>query len=210
MIKVFLYGILKTSPYFKEVEEIMNIIIKGRNVDVSDALENYIKKKLSKMSRFSDRISEIQVMISTQNSKTSGNSHKVEATIWMNGKIIRAQEVSPDMYASVDLVVDKLERRIKTFKGKLIERWRNTREEETIETEGPSSEESKETFEGELSDRILRRKKLSISPMSIEEALLQMELLGHDFFIFINAETSEVNVVYARKEGGYGLIEIQL
>jgi putative sigma-54 modulation protein len=187
----------------------MNIVIKGRNVVVTEALENYIKKKLMKISRFSDRISEIQVVLSTQNSKTSGNSHKVEATTWINGKIIRAQEASPDMYASTDLVVDKLERRIKTFKGKLIERWRNTKEEETIGQEGASSEESEETFEGELSDRIVRRKKLNISPMPIEEALLQMELLGHDFFIFINAETSEVNVVYVRKEGGYGLIEIQ-
>lgn len=187
----------------------MDIRIKGRNIDVSEALENYIKKKLMKLNRFSDRISEIEVILITQNSKTSGDSHKVEATIRMNGKIIRAQESSPDMYASVDLVVDKLERRIKTFKGKLIDRWRNIREE-NVKPEITSSEEDKETFEGELSDRIVRRKRLNISPMSVEEALLQMELLGHDFFIFINADTSEVNVVYLRKEGGYGLIEIQI
>ncbi|MGC8716740.1 MAG: ribosome hibernation-promoting factor, HPF/YfiA family [bacterium] len=185
----------------------MDIRIKGRNIDVSDALENYIRKKLTKINRFSDRISEIEVMLSTQNSKTSGDSHKVEATVWINGKIIRAQESSSDMYASVDLVVDKLERRIKTFKGKLIDRWRNTKEETS---QSVSSEEEKEAFEGELSDRIIRRKKLTISPMSVEEALLQMELLGHDFFVFINVETSEVNIVYVREEGGYGLIEIQI
>lgn len=184
----------------------MDIVIKGRNIEVTEALESYIKKKLGKLDRFFSRISDIQVVLSIGNSKSSGTTQKVEVTARINGKIIRAQESTSDMYASVDLVVDKLERRIKTFKGKLLDRSRSKPSEriegleEVIQTE--------EAEEGALSDRIVRRKRLNITPMSVEEALLQMELLGHDFFIFINADTSEINVVYARKEGGYGLIEV--
>lgn len=185
----------------------MDIAIKGRNIEVTEALESYIEKKLNKISRFFDRISDIQVVLSTGNSKSSGAIQKVEVTARIDGKIIRAQESTPDMYASIDLVVDKLERRIKTFKGKLLDRGRvrvsekAEKGEEVIQLEEPEEE-------GALSDRIVRRKRLTITPMSVEEALLQMELLGHDFFIFINAETSEINIVYSRKEGGYGLIEV--
>lgn len=182
----------------------MNIEIKGRNIEVTEALKSYIEKKLSKMNRFFSKISNIQVILSTSNSKTSGVSQKVEVTARIDGTIIRAQESSPDMYASIDLVVDKLERRIKTFKGKLIDKNR-ARKTELLERSG---KEEVQLEEGALSDRIVRRKRLTITPMSVEEALLQMELLGHDFFIFINAETSEINLVYVRKEGGYGLIEI--
>jgi len=183
----------------------MDITVKGKNIEVTEALENYIKKKLSRISRFFDRISDVQVMLSTSGSKSSGIIQKVEVTARIDGKIIRAQESTSDMYASVDLVVDKLERRIKTFKGKLMNRGRVRVSEKAEETEGVTKQE--ETEEA-LSDRIIRRKRLTITPMSVEEALLQMELLGHDFFIFINADTSEINIVYSRKEGGYGLIEV--
>lgn len=184
----------------------MDIAIKGRNIEVTDALESYIEKKLNRISRFFDRISDIQVVLSTSNSKSSGAIQKVEVTARINGKIIRAQESTPDMYASIDLVVDKLERRIKTFKGKLLDRGR-VRVSEREETSEEITQ-LEEPEEGSLSDRIIRRKRLTITPMSVEEALLQMELLGHDFFIFINADTSEINIVYSRKEGGYGLIEV--
>lgn len=184
----------------------MDIVIKGRNIEVTDALENYIRKKLGKLDRFFSRISDIQVVLSTSNSKSSGTTQKVEVTARINGKIIRAQEATSDMYASVDLVVDKLERRIKTFKGKLLDRGRSKSSERSELPEETTQLE--ETEEGALSDRIIRRKRLNITPMSVEEALLQMELLGHDFFIFVNADTSEINVVYVRKEGGYGLIEV--
>lgn len=184
----------------------MDIVIKGRNVEVTEALESYIKKKLGKLDRFFSRISDVQVVLSTGNSKSSGTMQKVEVTARIDGKIIRAQESTSDMYASVDLVVDKLERRIKTFKGKLLDRSRSKPSERVEEPlEVIRTEESEE---GALSDRIVRRKRLNITPMSVEEALLQMELLGHDFFIFINADTSEINIVYSRKEGGYGLIEV--
>lgn len=185
----------------------MDIEIKGRNIEVTEALKDYINKKLTRVSRFFKKISNMQVVLTTSNSKTSGVSQKVEVTVRIDGTIIRAQESSPDMYASIDSVVDKLERRIKTFKGKLIARNRIRVNELT---EVPEEEKETQIEEGALSERIVRRKRLSIAPMSVEEALLQMELLGHDFFIFINAETSEVNVVYSRKEGGYGLIEITL
>ena len=183
----------------------MDITVKGKNIEVTEALENYIKKKLSRISRFFDRISDVQVMLSTSGSKSSGIIQKIEVTARIDGKIIRAQEATSDMYASVDLVVDKLERRIKTFKGKLMNRGRVRVSEKTEETEEVAKQGE---IEEALSDRIIRRKRLTITPMSVEEALLQMELLGHDFFIFINADTSEINIVYSRKEGGYGLIEV--
>jgi putative sigma-54 modulation protein len=183
----------------------MDITVKGKNIEVTEALESYIKKKLGKIGRFFDRISDVQVMLSTGGSKSSGIIQKVEVTARIDGKIIRAQEATSDMYASVDLVVDKLERRIKTFKGKLMNRGRGRVSEKAEETEEVTRQEEAEEA---LSDRIIRRKRLTITPMSVEEALLQMELLGHDFFIFINADTSEINIVYSRKEGGYGLIEV--
>ncbi|MGC8971001.1 MAG: ribosome hibernation-promoting factor, HPF/YfiA family [bacterium] len=184
----------------------MDIVVKGRNIEVTEALESYIEKKLSRISRFFDRISDVQVMLSTSSSKSSGAIQKVEVTAKIDGKIIRAQESTSDMYASIDLVVDKLERRIKTFKGKLLDRNRmRVSEREEISEEATQLEEPEE---GALSDRIIRKKRLTITPMSVEEALLQMELLGHDFFIFINADTSEINIVYSRREGGYGLIEV--
>jgi len=113
----------------------MDITVKGKNIEVTEALENYIKKKLSRISRFFDRISDVQVMLSTSGSKSSGIIQKVEVTARIDGKIIRAQEATSDMYASVDLVVDKLERRIKTFKGKLMNRGRVRVSEKAEETE---------------------------------------------------------------------------
>lgn len=172
----------------------MKIMARGRNVEVTDALQEYVEKRVGKLSRFLDDVEKATVIMIVE-----GDSHKVEVTVPFNGMILRAEEATGDMYSSIDLVVDKLERRVEKYKGKFNRRRGGAGHKQFAGS--PSAEEE------DNGPKIVKTKRFAVKPMTEEEAMLQMNLLGHSFFVFSNAETEQVNVIYKRKDGNYGLIE---
>ncbi|NLB17464.1 MAG: ribosome-associated translation inhibitor RaiA [Syntrophomonadaceae bacterium] len=174
----------------------MRFDIRGKNIEVTDALKEYVEKRLSKLERFIEDIKVAQVTLSVE-----GESHKVEVTIPLNGVILRGEEATGDMYSSIDLVVEKLEKQIDKHKTKLYRRYRGINFKKSLVPELEAAETKVEQF------KILRTKRFALKPMDVEEAVMQMNLLGHSFFMFFNSATDEVNVVYRRNDGNFGLIE---
>ena len=172
----------------------MNLVISGKNLDITEGLRSAVEEKIAKLERYFTDSTEVHVTLSTEK-----NRQKIEITIPMKGSIIRAEEVSSDMYVSIDLVEEVIERQLRKYKNKLIDKEQNAAHlnQEFID---------EETYEDEEIE-IIRSKKFAMKPMDPEEACVQMELLGHSFFVFRNSETEEVNVVYKRKGNTYGLIE---
>ncbi|HAA90154.1 MAG: Ribosomal subunit interface protein YfiA [Thermoanaerobacterales bacterium 50_218] len=175
----------------------MNITIRGKNIEVTDSLRNYVEKKLTRLNRYFDHIREAQVTFYQERGR-----YVVEVTIPLDSIILRGEEESGEnFYTAIDLVSEKLEKQIHRYRTKLYKRFRNKGLKDLIiemEKEGKKEEEE---------PRVVRTKRFAMKPMSVEEAILQMNLLGHDFFVFTNAETEQVNVVYRRRDGNYGLIE---
>lgn len=172
----------------------MEIKIHGKNLEVTKALQDYAKKKVAKISKFFEQEPlEIQVTMSVER-----ETHIVDITVSVNGLLLRGEEKTGDMYASIDGAVNKIERQVHKYKTKIN---RRLREENRVVL--PSLQDMEEAPE----PKIVRTKRFAIKPMSVTEAVMQMDLLGHDFFVFFNAETEEVNVVYKRRGGNYGLIE---
>ena len=172
----------------------MRISINGKNIEVSEYLRDLAVKKMAKLDRYFPADTVAQVTMAVEK-----NRHIVEVTIPYAGGIIRGEEVTGDMYASIDNVIAKLERQIIRHRTKLEKNLKAQAFNEPI----PENAEEEED-EG---PRIVRNKRFSIKPMSIDEAVLQMDLLGHSFFVFTNAETEDINVLYKRKDGNLGLIE---
>ena len=172
----------------------MRYTISGKNIEVTEALKNIVMDKLGKLERYFTPETEIIVTMSVEKER-----QKIEVTIPVKGNIIRSEQVSNDMYVSIDLVEEVIERQLRKYKNKIIQKQQegtNFRKE-FIEKETEDPEEVK----------IIRIKQFGMKPMYPEDACIQMELLGHNFFVFRNAETEEVNVVYKRKGNTYGLIE---
>ncbi|HOJ10854.1 MAG TPA: ribosome-associated translation inhibitor RaiA [Clostridiales bacterium] len=175
----------------------MNFIVSGKNIDITEALRNTVVKKLGKLDKFFNPDTDVYVTMSVEK-----NRHIVEVTIPFNGVVLRAEELSDDMYASIDEVIDVLEGQIRKNKTRLKRKLYNG----AIKPEYFAQIETQADVE-EHEFKVVRTKKFAIKPMTVEEAILQMNLLGHQFFVFSNAESDEVNVVYKRKDGNYGLIE---
>lgn len=176
--------------------DFMNFIISGKNIEVTPGLKDSVISKLGKLERYFTPDTEIIVTLSVEKDR-----QKIEVTIPVKGDIIRSEQTSTDMYVSIDLVEEVIERQLRKYKNKLIARHQEggTFKQEFFEEE-PAIDSNDEI-------QIVRTKKFGIKPMFPEDACVQMELLGHDFFVFSNAETEEVNVVYKRKNGTFGLIE---
>ncbi|ACI19459.1 ribosome hibernation-promoting factor, HPF/YfiA family [Dictyoglomus thermophilum] len=174
----------------------MQINYVSKNVNITDNLQQYAEKKLSRLSRFFDNIENIEVLFSEEDWKDGSKRHRVEVTIKANGRIIKASEANQDFRTSIDLVVDKLETQLKRLKEKLVDKGRRAESIREILAEK----------EVEEKPQVVKVKRFLLKPMDVEEAILQMELLGHDFFIFRDAETDRIGVVYKRKDGKYGLI----
>ena len=181
----------------------MKILTYGKNIDVTPALKNYAEEKVSKLERFFDN-EPIEANITLEVEK---ERHIVEVTAYVNGIILRGEEDTSDMYASIDGVIEKLERQVHKYKTRIHKKLIEKKQEYKEEYKEERIEKLFENEEDEFSPKIVRTKKFAIKPMDVEEAVMQMDLLGHDFFVFSNAETNEVNVVYKRKNGDYGLIE---
>lgn len=173
----------------------MKIIISGRNIEITEALKEKTTKKIKKLEKFFDQETEAHVTLSVQKTRQI-----VEVTIYFNGAVMRGEESNGDMYASIDKVVDVLEGQIRRNKTRLEKKLR----EYAFEEQGSDGETD---VPEEHDFKVVRSKRFAVKPMTVEEAILQMNLLGHEFFMFSNADTKEVNVVYKRKRGDYGLIE---
>lgn len=183
----------------------MDVTIKGRNISVTEALERYAFEKVDKVSRFFDDgrgDPRAEVELFHERNKSNPEPEVAEATLFIGGTVLKARDASPDMYASIDRMSEKLERRVRRFRGRQIDRWHGQMNRERVEVEPPVPEEVED-----LEPRIVRTKQFQMKPMAAEEAVLQMELLDHDFFVFTSADTGEINVVYRRRDGDYGLIE---
>jgi len=174
--------------------EIMRIIVSGKNIEITNALRDYATKRISKVSKYFENDIEAQVTMSVEKDR-----HIVEVTIPINGIILRGEEETGDMYSSIDMVVEKLEKQIHKYKTRINRKLRRTALA-NAEMEFASKNDDEEP-------KVVKTKRFAMKPMAVEEAILQMNLLGHDFFVFSNAETEEVNVVYKRRNGNYGLIE---
>ena len=176
----------------------MRIAIFGKNLEISDYLRDLVEKKASKLERYFPQETEAQVTLTVERSR-----HIAEVTIPYDGGVIRAEEATGDMYASVDNVLDKLEKKILRHRTKLEKSLRTG----AFKYDEPVYGGVWEDAEEEEGPRIVRVKRFAIKPMSEEEAMLQIELLGHSFYVFENADTGSINVLYRRKDGNYGLIE---
>ncbi len=172
----------------------MKITVRGKNMNVTPALKDHVEKKIGKLDKYFED-AEAQVKLGV-----TKDSHIVEVTVLVDGFILRGEESTSDMYASIDLVLDKLERQIHKYKTRINRKFRQGG------LKAVNEQIARERIPVEEEARVVRTKRFAMKPMSVEEAILQMNLVGHDFFVFVNADTEGVNVVYRRKHGNYGLI----
>jgi len=186
----------------------LHVIVQGKHLDVTPALREYAEEKVGKISRYFDQVQEAQVVLSVERRDGMGKAQVVEVTVWGDGLVLRGEEASQDMYASIDLVFDKLRKQIEKYRSKLIERRRisESRRKDRL-AEAIRAEQRRPDIDPEAETSIVRTKRFAMKPMTADDAVMQLELLGHDFFVFRNSETMEVNVVYRRDDGKYGLIE---
>ena len=177
----------------------MRLQIKGRNVEVSESIRNYAEQKLSKLDRQLHDAAQVELELIVERNPSIAANHVAEATVWTKGPVLRAREASSDMRASIDQLTEKLLRQVKHYRTR-----RNRRATPRAAFNGgvPLMTEDAEP-------QIVKTKQFAVKPMTAEEAVLQLELVGHDFFVFRNADSEDVNVVYRRRDGGYGLIEPQ-
>lgn len=202
----------------------MKIQIKGRNVTVTDALQDYANEKIEHVhkllqQRKIDEVTRVELELRVEKNHSIPEPCIAEATVFTRGPVIRAREASTDMYAAIDLVTDKLTRRVKKYHDKMHGKTRHGHDKPAVEVE-PAPELAPVAAAAALADelagetahagdngRIVKIKQFALKPMTVNEATLQLELVGHDFFVFTNAESNRTNVVYRRNDGHYGLIE---
>lgn len=170
----------------------MKYLIRGEKVQVTDSIKDYIEEKLSKMDKYLDNPENVEAKVLI---KVKGVEQRVEVTIQTKGYFLRAEEAHSDLYAAIDLIIDKLERQFRKYKTKLLDKSRQENIQDSFDIDEVIEEE------------IVKRKKIYLKPMDEEEAIMQMELLGHTFFVFKNIETDTICVIYKRHDGNYGLIE---
>jgi putative sigma-54 modulation protein len=181
----------------------MKLIIHGRNIEMTDRLREYVEKKVSRLDRYMSDVTEARVELATESARSAEHRKVAQLTLRVRGKLLRAEERTDDIFASIDTMINKMYRQIARYKGKRRGRGRSVEEL-------PLPDESYAEYEeedDELSPRIVRIKRFDMAPMDEEEAVEQMELLGHDFFVFFNVTDDGVNVLYRRRDGDYGLIQ---
>lgn len=173
----------------------MNIIIRGKQMKITDALKDYVEKRVGKLEKYSDNFIDVQVTLSVEKER-----QRIEVTAPLNGFLLRGEEETDDMYSSIDLVVDKLERQMEKYRQRIGKKRVKT-----------VKDEPKYLLDADVEiidqDLIVKVKKFPAKLMSVDEAVMQMNLIGHNFYVFKNEETEQMNVVYLRKHGGYGLLE---
>ena len=186
----------------------MQIDFRGRNLDLTEALKEYASKRLNKLDRYFDRVGQLEVSFSVESNPRIKARNRVEVTSNLpGGGTLRAEEAADDMYAAVDLVVEKLERQVKKYKERLVDKHRVPTGKDATSAVREPAPEVVAGSDGDSRLEILRKKRFAMRPMTPEDAALQMEALGHSFFVFKDAETEAICVIYKRRDDSYGLIE---
>ncbi|MDQ3065725.1 MAG: ribosome-associated translation inhibitor RaiA [Actinomycetota bacterium] len=182
----------------------MRLEVKGRNVEVNDSIRSYAAEKLDRIDKQLPEPTQIEVELTLETNPSIADDHVAEATVWTKGSTLRVRERSAGFESSIDQLVDKLERQVKRYREKRSRRETGRR----ASVNGHSSDPP--AFSGEqLNTMIVKSKQFDLQPLTPEEATVELELIGHDFFVFVNIESGQQNVVYRRDGGGYGLIEPQ-
>ena len=180
----------------------MRLEVKGRNVEVNDSIRRYAEDKLDRLEKQLPEPTQIEVELTLETNPSIADDHIAEATVWAKGSTLRVRERSAGFEASIDQLADKLERQVKRYREK------RSRRETGRRANGSGPEEP--TFSGRQLERmIVKSKQFELQPLTPDEATVELELIGHDFFVFVNIETGKQNVVYRRRDGAYGLIEPQ-
>ncbi|MDR5709843.1 MAG: ribosome-associated translation inhibitor RaiA [Armatimonadota bacterium] len=187
----------------------MNIVLTARNVTINESLRQYTTKKIERLSRFFDHVQEARVVLRSGRDRNQGHESLVEVTVYGDGFVLRGEEAAPDFFAAVDLVAEKLERQIQKVRNRWIHKRRldEIRRQRREEAEAEREQKAEEFVES--LPRIVRRKQLTPKPITEEEAIIQMELLGHSFFVYRDADTGHVRVLYRRRDGHLGLLEVE-
>lgn len=183
-----------------------NFNVRGENIEVTPAIRDYVEAKVGKIEKYFDEVPEANVHVNLK--VYSDRQGKAEVTIPLPNLVLRAEETSPDLYGSIDLVSDKLERQMRKYLTKVNRKFRKTNQQnngyQPVDTDLLTNDEPEEE---QANLKIVRTKRFDLKPMHAEEAVLQMEMLGHDFFVFLDGETESTNIVYRRDDGDFGLIE---
>ncbi|NJL47324.1 MAG: ribosome-associated translation inhibitor RaiA [Leptolyngbyaceae cyanobacterium SM2_5_2] len=190
----------------------MKLVIHGRNIEITDAIRDYVEQKILKaVSHFQHLTNEVDVHLSVARNPRISSKQSAEVTLFVDGAIVRAEESSENLYASIDLVADKISRQLRKFKEKRNNRKHGSlgKTTEAFLHETPATDVTHvlNHSEPQLPEEVVRTKYFAMPPMTVAEALEQLVLIDHDFYMFLNAETLEINVVYERNHGGYGLIQ---
>jgi putative sigma-54 modulation protein len=183
----------------------MKVTVHGRSVEITDWVQQYVEKKVERLERHLPTMNEVRAEISQASTKSAADRYTTQLTITSNGQILRSEETTGDVFASIDAAVDKMARQIERFKGRVNKERRRASAAVALQSEIDSATPAAE--DEETPGAILRRKQFAMHPMSEEEALEQMELLGHDFFIFFNPASKSTNVIYKRRDGNYGVLQ---
>ncbi|GAB4281526.1 MAG: ribosome-associated translation inhibitor RaiA [Candidatus Promineifilaceae bacterium] len=186
----------------------MELRLNSHNMEITPRLQNYVEKKTAKLDRYMPDLIEIFVDLSNENTRSAVERQVAQITVRdSRGTILRAEERSHDMFAAIDAVIDKLYRQIKRYRGKRRRKWRQGSDEVLNLGEPLPIDDAEEEA---IEQSIVRTKRFPVHPMSPDEAIEQMELLGHDFFVFFNVEDEGINVLYKRHDGNYGLLQPEL
>jgi putative sigma-54 modulation protein len=183
----------------------VDIELQARHFELTDTIREYVSRKVGRLDRFLPDIKATRVDLDRGVTRSQGEVYTAQVTTWVDATILRAEEINPDLFAAIDLASDKIHRQIEKYKGKRLRRWQGRGAPHEMAV--PIEEEPPSTDDG---PRIVRRKTFEVYPTTEEEAVDQLELLGHDFFIFVNAETGEMNVLYRRKDGELGLLQPEM
>lgn len=187
----------------------MKVTVRGRNVEVTEWIEEYVAKKGKRLERLVPDVDEMRCEIAETNARSDNDRFTVQLTLWANGQILRAEETTADIFQSIDQSTDKIVRQVERFKGRAdsVRRKAAVNHQQSVEATLVQEEEAVAT---EDETTIVRRKQFDMQPMTEEEALEQMELLGHDFYLFYNVDTRSTNLIYRRRDGNYGLLQPQM
>lgn len=186
----------------------MDIKVRGKNIELTPAIKDYIFEKIGKLEKYFDQINSVDVALTVEKNRAIEKTQRAEVTMFVNGSVIRGEESSVSMYSSVDIVVEKLERQLKKYKSKIYNSSRDRRGRGKEQTALLQAEPEIDGMYAEdvQVPNIARTKTVTLRPMTPTEATLQMEMLGHDFHLFLDPETGSVNLVYRRQDGDYGLL----
>ncbi|MGB8701874.1 MAG: ribosome-associated translation inhibitor RaiA [Thermosynechococcaceae cyanobacterium] len=186
----------------------MKLVIHGKNIEITDAIRDYVHQKIEKSaSHYQNLTTEIDVHLSVARNPRISPSQNAEVTLFVNGSVIRAEESSESLYASIDLVADKIARQLRKYKEKRLDKTAIRTKEEVSVPELDTLGSLVANREPELPEEVIRSKYFAMPPMTVKDALEQLDLVDHDFYVFHNSETGQINVIYERNHGGYGLIQ---